>query len=525
MSDAARRYAAASLLLDKGNLRMPIHGRSMAPSIVDPMVLQIGSARRVRIGDVIVFRRDDVRVAHRVIAFDRHGCTTSGDAQPHVMEYVSHGSVLGRVVAIWSDASAGARQQTRWAVYARAWYFGRGHRIHRAVRLAREKAADLFCRAWPGRRPRFTGPLVDALRAAQADDPAGLTAALNLYARASLPGVDSRHRCGAVLGEAARRLAIVSALPEPVAAHLRAARLNAMVGSTRMYRATAKTAAVLERAGIAFALLKGAARMYNGNSESAYHPSDDIDILVRSRDVDAAVASFEAAGWQPRETLEEIQRFRREHHHAASLFPPDGGFPVEIHRALAIPGSLSTATDWDALSGFLVPVADGPGNALQLDRVGTALHLAIHAIGLTRMRDIALLARLLPTLNAEDLSTLRGLVERERLDGIRLGASLELAAFIAGVAWPSEPRITRYARWALRREDLPLLLRSRTDAAEVFFARGNAPWPAFVALVPWWSRGREWFAAPGRIAGRCAATVSAILYAALLPASGPERFS
>ena len=517
LSDSALRLAAASLLRDRGNLRMPIRGRSMAPSIVEPMVLQVGAADRIRIGDVIVFRNDTVHVAHRVIRIHPNSYDTSGDAQPHVVERVSCDRVLGRVIAIWSDASRDARRVETWIFRTRAWYFARFYPLRAAL-------TALFERISPRRRRRFTGPLAEALRLAQCGDRTGLTSALGRSLKFTSEN-EARHRCAALLGEAARRLDIVDALAPDVATQLRRARVNAMIGTTRMHGAVAKSVAVLAAAGLEFALLKGAARIHDGSPDAACHSSDDIDILVRENDVDAAVTAFLSNGWYQRESVTEIARFRREHHHAASLFPPEGDFPVEIHWALATPGALSTASNWHALRAFFIPVTVGSCTALQLDAAGTALHLAMHAIGLTRLRDIALLAGLLRALTAEQRHALTRIVASERREPIRLAASLVLAAYVAGIPWPSDRRVDRYIRWALRREDLPTGMRTRSDAAEIYFAHPDAPWMALTNLVPWWSRGAQRCFVPFRILARSASNAAAIVYANALMDDGPQQFS
>lgn len=524
MSDAALRRAAATFLRDHENLRMPMHGRSMAPLLVEPMVLQIGAAKRVRIGDVIVFRKGTVHVAHRVVRLNHGSYDTAGDAQPRVVERVGYEQVVGRVIAIWSDASSDARRVDTWTFQARSWCLARFHSLRTALHVARDGSAGLRERFFPQCRTRFAAPLVEALRAAQSRDSAGLTAALG-HSLKFTPANDARHRCAALLGETARRLDIVDALPADVARTLRSARLNAIMGTSRMHCAVAKSITILQLAGIEFALLKGAARMYDGSPDAAYHPSDDIDILVRSDHVDAAVTAFLRNGWHQHESVAEIKRFRRAHHHAASLFPPEGDYPVEIHHALAMSDHLSIATDWRALQAFFVPLTSGSRACWRLDAVGTALHLAVHAIGLTRLRDVALLARLLPTLSLSQKQILRQMIARERRDPVRLAAPLVLAAYVAGIPWPSDRQITRYIRWALRRKDLPNGMRTRSDAAEIYFARPNVPWRALTELVPWWSRGAQRYAIPGRVLARCSSNAAALIYANMLPAAGPKGFS
>ncbi|MGA2393429.1 MAG: nucleotidyltransferase family protein [Candidatus Lustribacter sp.] len=501
------------MLRDSGLLRMQLHGKSMLPSIAEAMVLQLGSSRYAGIGDVVVFRDGEVNVAHRIVARETDGFRTSGDAQPHVVESVPFACVVGRVQAIWSDASEDGQRVDGPAHRLRGWYFARFHRMRRMLRIAGYQARYLVERAQPRRRARVAPRFVAAIRAVVRGEADGLVAALACDA-AVLATVEQRHRCAAMFGDAARRLGVTERLAPDVAADFRRARLGAVIATGRMEQALERTITVLRSAGIEFALLKGAARVYSKMPGAAFHPSDDIDIFVPRHLVDDTVRALQSRGWSCANALDERRRYRKHHHHAVPLFSPEGDFPVEIHHELALPGTLSLDTSWDALAEHLVSVDGSAGPVLQLDRMGTALHLAIHAIGLTRLRDVALLAFLLPQLSIGEREGLAAMVEAERLDPLRLAASLALAARVAGLAFPEGAGIATYLRWALRREDLPGGIRRRSDAAEVYFARPDAPWAGMYRLAPWWTRGAKRVGLPLRILGRCATSVLAAAYAA-----------
>jgi hypothetical protein len=513
-----RRVRAAALLCERDALRMPIIGTSMLPSLRSPMMLQLGSTAGARIGDVIVFRNGATHVAHRLVALDADGFVTAGDAQPHISERVRPEDVVGRVVAVWSNDAPDAVRIDCLTHRLRAAYFARAHRLRRLAHRVMEKSADLLRRADPRGRYRATPRIVRAITAACAGDTVRLAAALTTDAEAFFR-TDERHRTAAWLAERARAEAVYEHLPIEMATRLRRSRLEAALGTARMRPVLEATIAALHEAGLTFALLKGAARVYSGAPDAACHPADDIDVLLRPHDVDRAVAALLARGWTYREAPAEVERFRREEHHAASLFPPGGAFPVELHHALAPPRALSMRTDWDTLAPFLVPLECPVGNVLRLDAVGTALHLGIHAIGLTRLRDIALLALEMRRLTDAERAQLAGIVRAEQRDAIRLDAAFALAARVAGVAWPCTARAAAYIAWALRREDLPRRLRERCDVVEA-----RAAWPGsrrmlFFALVPWWSLRDQRYAVPFRIAGRCVSNAVAALYAAALPAA------
>ena len=513
MMPGERAAAVSAMLRDGGLLRMRLQGRSMLPSIAEPMVLQLGNPQQAAIGDVIVFRTGGRNIAHRVVARDAHGLRTAGDAQPHVVESVPHADVVGRVESIWSDASTGGHRIDGRAHRLRGWYYARFHGVRRPFRIVTNKALELIERVRPGRRARIVPRFVAAIAAVARGDGTALVDALSCDADA-LAAVDQRHRCAAMFGDAARRLGVTGELAPHVAADLRRARLDAVVATERMERALERTIRVLRAAGIEFALLKGAARVYGKMPGAALHPSDDIDIFVARHVVDDAVRVLQEHGWGCNDALDERRRYRLHHHHAVPLYSPEGDFPVEIHHELALPGTLSLDTGWNALAEHRVAVNGPAGSVWQLDRVGTALHLAIHSIGLERLRDTALLAFLLPALTAGERSTLMAIVDAERCDPVRLAASVVLAARSAGVLFPERAGVASYLRWALRREDLPGALRRRSDAAEICFARPDAPWAAMYRLAPWWMRGANSTRLPLYVLGRCATGVLAAAYAA-----------
>jgi hypothetical protein len=104
------RLAVARIAVEGGRrVKLAIRGGSMLPLIHEPMTLDVGPLQRpARIGELVVFRCGDAYVAHRVVRRSATRYVTSGDACPETVEEVDAADVLGRVEAIWSDASRGA---------------------------------------------------------------------------------------------------------------------------------------------------------------------------------------------------------------------------------------------------------------------------------------------------------------------------------------------------------------------------------------------------------------------------------
>jgi len=91
--------------------RLAVRGGSMRPLLREPMTLDVVALDGApRLGDVLVFRLGDDYVAHRLVGRRGNAYVTSGDAHPENVEYVNPAEVLGRVRAVWSDATPTAQR-------------------------------------------------------------------------------------------------------------------------------------------------------------------------------------------------------------------------------------------------------------------------------------------------------------------------------------------------------------------------------------------------------------------------------
>jgi hypothetical protein len=143
------RLELARVVVERGRqAKLAIRGVSMLPLLREPMTIVVEALRHpARVGDVLVFRAGDAYVAHRVLRRSGERYVTSGDAIPEVVEQVDSGDVLGRVIAVLSDANAGAVRidtpfhHLRGVLYARARPARLALRrvIGRAMRLCRPK--------------------------------------------------------------------------------------------------------------------------------------------------------------------------------------------------------------------------------------------------------------------------------------------------------------------------------------------------------------------------------------------------
>ncbi len=504
--------AAVKMLLGTRSVpRLAMQGTSMLPLLREPMVLElepvVASPAR---GDILVFEDEGKLVAHRVTKVANGIVETCGDARPWSPEYPAFATFVGKVKSVLaSDAPEARRVDTgifhlRGALYART-------RALRALPFRATAQVRRVANAIPWRRKRPYLALIDLMAATVRNDPIAFRVALDGADMPALAATARRHGCTAMLLEALRAFQ-----PEGFAAaylrqSLQRGGRSAVLLSLVAKSSVAAVVTALGKSGVPFALLKGAARLYGNEAGATLHASGDFDVLVPPDRLEGAIAALREEGYGERQYAAKRQRYLEHHHHAAPLFPPGLGFAVELHTALARPGTLSTALDWEALRHRMVPV-DGPaGTVLCLDREGTALHLGVHAIGLHRLRDSVLLAQLLGVMTPQERAGLHAAVAQERIDQLRLGASFAFASRLAGVPWPSNVAVDRYLDWVGRREDVPLYFAQRSQLAEGWYAADRR----FTRLG--WQvldprsgldeepRARSWWRISGRVlAGACA---------------------
>ncbi len=520
--DAAfiRGFASARVLP-----RVAVRGESMQPLLHAPMVLELGPPDGARIGDIVVFFKDGVLIAHRLFAKRNGTYYTCGDAQPWIVERVEERLVVGRVVAVYADArpdagridddrrfvSAGIiRARLRRCIVAR-------HHLLRGIRRLRR----LMLRK---QTPAFRA-LILALRAALAEDHRRFGDALSSANPYDLLEAAERHRCTEIL----RKTMVAFGSADPSGGRLGAA-LQSRARETAVdvfaHRRQIDTlVSLLSGAGIEFALLKGAARCYASRPEAPLYRSDDIDILVPRAQIDAARAALVSAGYRERVGPAAIAFFRKHHHHIATLFPKRGK-AVELHVALAPPGTLEPDLDWERLSPHMTIVEGPAGPARILDDFGEALHLAVHAIGLGRLRDVYLLALALRNGGSTLATKLRVFIDHQTVTTIPIEAMLALAARLGGTTWVCSERVERYVAWLLRREEMPRFLARHSGIVEAFLIDGSLFGPSFQRLtqiVPFGpTHPLTRCLVPLRLVKRLMLGIIAALYAAAAPIRGDD---
>jgi len=463
--------------------RVAMRGSSMAPLLKAPMVLELGPCTGPdRVGDIVVFERNGQLIAHRITGVHQGQLQTCGDAVPWSPEYPERDAIIGRVVAVKADDAPSAVRVDGWLFNARGTYKARLRQV-RALPFRMGMRARRWYRALPWARPRPFVALVEAMAGAVRKRRHTVERALERADTGAITAMARRHACSAMLVESVSALHCHTVAALGVQRSLQEVGRNVALHAMAVRAQLSSVVALLTQAAIPFALLKGAARLYRDEADAALHSSGDLDILVPVDRLDAAIDLFRANGYAERANAMSQTNYREHHHHAAPLLPATSGCPIELHVALAPPGWFSIPLDWEALRPHCISVQGPAGPALVLDAARSALHYAVHAVGIHRLRDVVLLAKMFEALSAQERTWLRTTIAQERIETVRLGAAVVLAARLAGEPWPATGPQEEYLRWVMRREDMPMFFGSRSQLVEGWFASDRRHSPITARLL------------------------------------------
>jgi len=167
-----------------------------------------------------------------------------------------------------------------------------------------------------------------------------------------------------------------------------------MLWCMRLETALLDVAEVFDRGGLSdFRVLKGGAAAHLDEPDPSLRYTSDLDLLVRSRDFDRAVAALAKAG-AIRTHVEHRRGFDRRFGKGLTLNRPIDGVAVDLHRTL-VQGPFSVRTDPDRLFDEPESFTVGGRTFLALPVVGRVLNSAYHAAvngpiaPLRNLRDLA----------------------------------------------------------------------------------------------------------------------------------------
>ncbi len=162
-------------------------------------------------------------------------------------------------------------------------------------------------------------------------------------------------------------------VPPGAEAHLKKLARVVQFNMSYLEQLTARSTAALDRAGLDYTLLKGAALACSVYGSFAERPMLDLDILVEKKDARATVDVLTSVGWLW-QADKAIDGDFSHLHHLPALLDPSGLASVEVHTRLLPPGApFEITTEAVLQSGRAVPFGDA------VVRVPNPAYLLLHA--------------------------------------------------------------------------------------------------------------------------------------------------
>ena len=322
------------------------------------------------------------------------------------------------------------------------------------------------------------------LRAHLQGDAAALDAALEQVSARDLCAHATRHKCAALLFEAAMSARARSTQARTIIQSLKSQMATFTLDAQMTREQLGGIVTSLRAANVPFALLKSAGRLYAGDVLAERTQTFDIDVLVPRSASAPCIEALRGAGYDY-EYERHAAGYMKYHHHLAPLRHPAFRKALEVHVALTPPESFSLRSDWGAMEPDMEWIDGTAGQARRLNATGRAWHMALHGATLYRLGDAVQIA--IEALRS-DRTIVRTLFERtlgEHTSRIPLQAVLCVAADLAGVTVPQADDARKYAGWAFVREDLPRVLRNRAQLIDAWYANGcSARGPATRLAFP-----------------------------------------
>jgi hypothetical protein len=160
----------------------------------------------------------------------------------------------------------------------------------------------------------------------------------------------------------------------------------------------------LSRKGVSPIVMKGAALGALIYQTAGLRPMLDIDLLVRSADVDAAANVLAELGYVSDESYQSAEWYKNHHHHLAPFIKPDQSVVVELHRQMVSPRanvSIPIEEFWERARE--AQIASVPALVLAPEDLllGICIHIAISQRFEKALRDLADIAEVIRAYRSE----------------------------------------------------------------------------------------------------------------------------
>jgi Uncharacterised nucleotidyltransferase len=184
-------------------------------------------------------------------------------------------------------------------------------------------------------------------------------------------------------------------VPAEILQELHSRRRGSAVTAIRQSAQLKEILASLRGKQIPTIVMKGAALGELLYESAGLRPMLDIDLMIRSENLNAASKALAEIGYACDESFKEAEWYRRHHHHLAPFVSPDGSVVVELHYELASPqAKLPIETDvlWKRARSCRIAAADAMILAPEDLLLGICSHTAISKRFVKSLRDLTEIA-------------------------------------------------------------------------------------------------------------------------------------
>jgi GNAT superfamily N-acetyltransferase len=175
-------------------------------------------------------------------------------------------------------------------------------------------------------------------------------------------------------------------IPPDVVARFDRVYYEQAIQNARLGASLAEVLAAFSRSHIPIIVLKGASLSELVYGNIALRPMKDVDVLVRSRDLDHADGLLQELGYVPDEWYRPAAWYRRHHHHLAPYRSRDGASILELHHHIFPPAS-GVRISMEDLWLRARPAALSSGPAMVLAPGDLLLHLCVGLSAVEHFRE------------------------------------------------------------------------------------------------------------------------------------------
>ena len=130
-----------SVLNETGSVRIPVNGRSMRPFLKegrDKVILTKAYAHSIKKGDIVVYKKGDAYLLHRVVSLDGGVISIMGDNENNPDCGISPESVVATVKCVERNGKVINKNHPLWQFYSRVFVNPTMRRVFQSLHKIRK---------------------------------------------------------------------------------------------------------------------------------------------------------------------------------------------------------------------------------------------------------------------------------------------------------------------------------------------------------------------------------------------------